>query len=55
MIKLFKFDFNYSCRYNMADCFDRYLIRNFRNEESIKIITQSLQELPKGDFKINKF
>ena len=36
-----------------GDCYDRYLCRNEEMRESVKIITQSLNQMPKGPVKTN--
>lgn len=39
----------------LGDCYDRFLIRVEEMRQSIKIIYQCLDNLPKGDYKINDF
>ena len=45
-----KLDFNIPIGKN-GDCYDRYLIRIFEMRESIKIISQCINEIPKGPYK----
>jgi NADH-quinone oxidoreductase subunit D len=41
------FDFKVICS-NGGDCFHRYLVRMWEMEESLKIVTQALENLPSG-------
>jgi NADH dehydrogenase (ubiquinone) Fe-S protein 2 len=38
-----------------GDCFDRYLIRTYEMRESIRIILQVLNQLPRGPIKVDNF
>jgi len=49
-----KFAFNIPIGRN-GDCFDRYLIRIEEMRQSLSIIIQALNTIPKGDYKINNW